>query len=377
MWSVAITILFIAGLSFLNKGMRRKKQSEKLILFGFASLFFGISIYRLLFFMVEFTIPGTYRNNAFYGDYDYLTQEANIIYIPLIIGYFFFVFFFEIAIKHTKYILSSSGIIVIMIIIIFPFLLTHVYFLMFCWIYLIILMLIIILYLTKYSQLEFKAIASLLLFGLTLIFSGMGLKYPPVVKAIAIPLFIPPILVILGTLITISPVKFNPKTYKQTLLLWIFIGVIEIGVAILFILQIFLSEAPIYLIVGIVLIAANLVFIEYKIIKIIRSQAPGKLRTSEEEVHLDLSMFSRPQKITEEEVTVSKEKKICLVCKNKVKKLTYICPECYSFYCFKCSDVISDLDNACWVCETPFDESKPIKLPKKEKKGEKEAKIHK
>lgn len=327
--------------------------------------------------MVEFSIPGTYRENGFYGDYEYLTREGNIIYIPLIIGYFFFVFFFELAIKHTRYILSINGIIIITIIIIFPFLLTNVHFLMFSWIYLIIMMLLIILYLTKYSQLEFKAIASLLLFGLTLIFIGMGLKYPPMTKAIPIPLFIPPILVIIGTLITISPVRFNPKTYKQTLILWILIGGIEIGVAILFILQIFLSDAPIYLIVGIVLIAANLIFIEYKIIKIIRSQAPGKLRASDEKVDLDLSMFSRPQKITEEEVTVSKEKKICLICKNKVKKLTYICPECYSFYCFKCSDVISNLDNACWVCETPFDESKPVKLPKKKERGEKEVKIHK
>ena len=32
----------------------------------------------------------------------------------------------------------------------------------------------------------------------------------------------------------------------------------------------------------------------------------------------------------------------------------------------KVNAVLSDLENACWVCETPFDESKPVKLPEKE-----------
>jgi len=75
----------------------------------------------------------------------------------------------------------------------------------------------------------------------------------------------------------------------------------------------------------------------------------------------------RREDITEEEVSISKEKKICLVCKNKISRLNYICPECNAFYCFKCSDVLVNLENACWVCETPFDESKPVKPFKKER----------
>jgi len=367
LWSVAITVLFIAGLHFLNKGIRKENQSEKFILFGFASLFFGLSIFRLLFFMFEFfLIPGTYRNNAFYGDYDNIAREGNIIYsianIPMIIGYLLFVLFFEIAIKRTRYIISLIGIIFVTIIIILPFLFTNVYFLMLGTIYLVLTLLIILLYLTKYSPLEFKAIASLLLFGLTLIFIGMGLKYPAVRISVIIPSFIPPIFVIIGTLITISPVRFNPKTYKQTLLYWILIGGSAVCIMVLFSIQIFLSGVPIYLNVVISLVTVIIIFMEYRIIKIIKSQAPGKFTAYKDDFQLNLSMFSRPQKITEEEVTVSKEKKICLVCKNKVFRLNYICPYCSALYCVKCSAVLSDLENACWVCETPFDESKPVKI---------------
>ena len=39
----------------------------------------------------------------------------------------------------------------------------------------------------------------------------------------------------------------------------------------------------------------------------------------------------------------------------------YTCPACDALYCIKCSDSLSNLENACWVCNTPFDESKPTK----------------
>ncbi len=75
---------------------------------------------------------------------------------------------------------------------------------------------------------------------------------------------------------------------------------------------------------------------------------------------------SRPSQITEEEVTISKEKKICLVCKNKVSRLNYICPECDALYCVNCSNALGNAENACWVCNEPFDESKPSKSFKDE-----------
>ena len=69
-----------------------------------------------------------------------------------------------------------------------------------------------------------------------------------------------------------------------------------------------------------------------------------------------------PQKNTEEEVTYFKEKKICLVCKGNIEGFNnYICPKCEVLYCENCARTLIDLENTCWVCESPLDKSKPIK----------------
>ncbi|MFX1478823.1 MAG: tetratricopeptide repeat protein [Promethearchaeota archaeon] len=68
--------------------------------------------------------------------------------------------------------------------------------------------------------------------------------------------------------------------------------------------------------------------------------------------------------ITEKEVVIQKEKKICLVCKGKVVKFFYIC-ECGAIYCEKCARAISDLENLCWACNAPIDYSKPVETIKK------------
>jgi predicted amidophosphoribosyltransferase len=91
-----------------------------------------------------------------------------------------------------------------------------------------------------------------------------------------------------------------------------------------------------------------------------------------EEIPNALSAFAKPQRITEEEVSISKEKRICLVCKNKLSKHIYLCSECGAFYCLKCSEALSNLENECWVCSFPFNESKPSKPYEKEESEEKE-----
>ncbi|MFX0075318.1 MAG: B-box zinc finger protein [Candidatus Hermodarchaeota archaeon] len=72
-------------------------------------------------------------------------------------------------------------------------------------------------------------------------------------------------------------------------------------------------------------------------------------------------LIKRPDVITEEEVSISKEKKICLVCKGKVLSFSFICPECETFYCEKCARAMIDLENVCWACDNPLDASKPFK----------------
>jgi len=64
--------------------------------------------------------------------------------------------------------------------------------------------------------------------------------------------------------------------------------------------------------------------------------------------------------IKEEKVIISKETKICLVCKGEVFGFSYLC-KCGANYCENCARAVSDLENVCWVCESPIDYLKPIK----------------
>lgn len=43
-----------------------------------------------------------------------------------------------------------------------------------------------------------------------------------------------------------------------------------------------------------------------------------------------------------------------------------MCPNCEVFYCKKCALSLSELENICWACNKPLDESKPVKSYKKD-----------
>ncbi|MHA1885563.1 MAG: tetratricopeptide repeat protein, partial [Promethearchaeota archaeon] len=71
--------------------------------------------------------------------------------------------------------------------------------------------------------------------------------------------------------------------------------------------------------------------------------------------------------VKEEEVAISKDKKICLVCKGEVLKYSYICV-CGAIYCEKCARAVENLENVCWVCDATIDSSKPVQLEEEESK---------
>ncbi len=87
---------------------------------------------------------------------------------------------------------------------------------------------------------------------------------------------------------------------------------------------------------------------------------------------------TRPINISEEEIELYRNKFICLVCKGSALDYTYICRNCKALYCFKCANALSNTENACWACESPFDKSKPIKQlePEQEEKLEEIEEIH-
>lgn len=72
--------------------------------------------------------------------------------------------------------------------------------------------------------------------------------------------------------------------------------------------------------------------------------------------------------VREEKVTISKETKICLVCRGEVLRFTYIC-ECGAIYCESCARALTNLENVCWVCDNPIDSLKPVKPYKEEVEG--------
>ncbi len=71
-------------------------------------------------------------------------------------------------------------------------------------------------------------------------------------------------------------------------------------------------------------------------------------------------------RVSLEEVAISKEKKICLVCRGEVLRFSYIC-ECGAIYCESCARALTNIENVCWVCDVPIDYSKPAKLYDKER----------
>ncbi len=69
---------------------------------------------------------------------------------------------------------------------------------------------------------------------------------------------------------------------------------------------------------------------------------------------------SRPLEISPEEILLFREQRICIVCKGKLTRFNiFTCSKCDVRYCKKCVEALTNLENACWVCNAPFDESKP------------------
>ncbi len=78
----------------------------------------------------------------------------------------------------------------------------------------------------------------------------------------------------------------------------------------------------------------------------------------------------KTEQIAEEEVTVYKDLQSCLVCKGGAEGFNiYMCPSCKSIYCRTCAQAVVEIENACWMCESPIDvtrRSKPFEQEKKE-----------
>ncbi len=184
----------------------------------------------------------------------------------------------------------------------------------------------------KWSRFELKAISSTLFFGvlLTMMSSAIVSK---TVKELNIPLmlYLSPIFYIIGALVVMMPLVIDLKYISHMLRFLSICGIFAIIT--MFSIEIFLvnyvgiANAILY-----IFILCIVIFLEFNIIKDIKTYKVGEAQISGPVI---LEMFTKPKKITEEEVSVSKEKKICLVCKSKISGLNFICSDCGTFYCFE------------------------------------------
>ena len=77
--------------------------------------------------------------------------------------------------------------------------------------------------------------------------------------------------------------------------------------------------------------------------------------------------------VKEDQITVHKERKICIVCKGDILGFMYAC-RCDALYCEKCARALTEIENMCWACNAPIDITKPIKPYKEEEIGKKDIK---
>jgi len=374
-WGIAIALALICVIYFINKGRKREFFNEKIIMFGLASLPLAFAFSLIFTFFQVLQVQGIFINNIFYGDYlNYnLPYEllGRLSYISLGFGGTFFILAFDIIIKRTKYLLTITFTILIVILIFSPLSTARIIFNYPIILGLLILVPLVLYLYTKWSRLEFKSVSSFLLFGFLLFVLSLNLAKRVHKMLNVYPLILSPIFLILGCCITLLPTIINPKVFSRPLVYWIVYAILTIPLLIAVLYFNIIKNIDLQFIIEFLVAFVYICIIYFLVIKNIRSEIISDCREAEKGVKSQvLGIFTRPQKVTEEEVTFHREQKICLVCKGKLLRSIYLCPECDALYCIKCSDALCTMENVCWSCYTPIDPAKPVKLKEKEEKND-------
>ena len=359
-WSLTIFVLFTCSVIYLSRCLKKEDFNEKSLMLGFAGVSFGLAFNQFFWFLSKILI--------------HLEEFFDLIAIlSFAIGMTFFFFIFDILMKKTKYIPFIINLILIPLIVGFfikPFYFNDRFFVYICYIFNTTTFCLILLWFSMKSRDEFKIVSILLLTGAILYIIGAILSSIFIKELISITPIISYSFLVAGAIFFVSPVYIKPKEKSQVKLLLIIgstIYIISLFLALYIVIYFILLYQVNYLILIIIFIVtfgSTLIVFHFlfSIIKL-RSSLIRIDREEELEERRDiLSIFSRPETITEKEISISKEKRTCLVCKKDLSRIMYICPKCYAFYCKNCSDTLSNRENACWVCNTPFDPTKPVKL---------------
>jgi hypothetical protein len=368
--------MFGGGLFYFYRSNKKESSNEKLILFGFGNLWFWSGIgYLISYFNMYFT-EGFYVGNTYYVEFGQHLSHVNfvlwiIIAIMEIIGYIIFTISFEIATRRTFFILPIYQIVISFLTMLFFPSLNTLFFMSN-----VLIIAFIFVWLSRKTRKELQGFSVAITIGLVIFYFGSSLNANIFYELQIFPTWFPTLFIISGALLTLLTTIITPERFTRPFLFWVFFSIVEIFaiLAIFFILS-FSSQFNLIVFISILSsLILNLLILGYVISRIVRILNPPvvlKTLTTKAEKDKDfITIFARPKKLTEDEVSISKEKKICLVCKTKLSKEIFLCSNCGTFYCIKCEQALSESENMYWVCSSPFDESKPSKSFEKSKEEE-------
>ncbi|MFX1379628.1 MAG: hypothetical protein ACFFA4_11115 [Promethearchaeota archaeon] len=313
--SMAIFVLSVCSILYFSKGLKEKDRNEKILLIGFGGFWLNIAVTRIFFFIIDYFLIGTY------------TGDLNVIILTYDVKNYIYLYF---------YLFLYFYIFISIIIIILLFIRSSIK-----------------------SDAEFKVISLVISFGLVLVLVGWS------IEAIFIKylnLFIPsisPIFIVIGAFIATSPQLTYFELFSKPIVKSIFMILICL-LALFIISSLFINLQLVDLLLVIIWIAIFTIIsiIGYLIYFYIRR---GETVINKKELQDTIKVFTKPLTFGVEDVKYSREKGFCIVCKNKISGLSYICPNCEVWYCVKCYDALIDLKNTCWGCDTPFIKKKTEK----------------
>jgi len=360
-------MMIFCSFIFLTRARNNEIAEEKRIMYGFTFFVFFFAISRLIFFINDYNIIGSYSGHTYYGDLNNTTSISNILailaHVIWMIGMIIFFFSFETIERSTRYVLTILGVVITIIV---AFQISYRYLSI---IYFMIVLITILIYLSIKSSKELKGVSAFMFTGIILIGIGSFLT-TLTIRGVIYSIFpgLPPLLFLIGTLIGISPNYINQKFLTRATPIWIILIIFLVGFILFTPILVIMGDFHIYIVILILSLNIPAVIVLLysfnRILKIFKTKKNIYESIKEDQHDKNfLKIFTKPNKISEEEISISKEKQICLVCKNEISRENYICPQCKAFYCNKCSKALTRLENACWVCYLPFDESMPSKLP--------------
>ncbi|MFX0098789.1 MAG: hypothetical protein ACFFCS_04350 [Candidatus Hodarchaeota archaeon] len=379
LWGVAITLNIVAATLFYSKGRAKEKFKEKIIFYGFAINVIGNLAWQLTRLLTYFYIiqtDGKFVGNAFLADISNITTRFDLLLrignVTTSVATIAIVLIYELYANYKKFPITIACLIMGAFVIFTPFNISSLLSLILSFVIYVIVYSRMLYLFTKWTDVKNKALSASFFCGFSSVGIGAYFLFPEVMNLDFYWLELGPTLVIVSGLFLVIPMVTDPKRLSNPLLAWYGSTIYTIGIIITFQAFFFTNTAVLnWTIIGL-FVMVDFLFLFYYVRKDIMESRSKPQATDEPDV---LSMFSRPQAVSEEEITVSKEKRICLVCKDPLSRKMYICPGCNAFYCQRCTDTLENMENQCWVCNTPFNEAKPV-IPDEGEGRKEEIEIH-